>query len=531
MCDSQSVALEDQGVAASKTPSIELVEHNKHVWDIKESTRGYSTEIGASSSPEPPSAPCPCHTSSDLPCFSSSKELTKTVETNALFPSWVVEKASHIEPHPIKICEICGCIRQSEDPMVRSIPLKMSPLCKTFRFMRYRAFLKWYHGAHERQWGRLEVMLFCILSGCLTVFAYHAACAHPAWNTLIIIYASLLVAMCLFLLFFNSALFVCRWSLRVSLVYTVLSVFVFFTLLSQRMRFGGKGANDAVATINPASNGTRPRLLPTCDVFIYFTVSFFVLQTSVFILGLLYVFVLIRVARYYYLKSSWFVANWRVVYSQPIQLLVPSLGKTEKQRYLNLLDAYARLNSTTLSATRRPAAPRNWFRLGLNRTSFFPPAAPTPTETEEASAAAAQAQSNLLAIRANTEETLRVSHGLRIECSRTSRLGGFKAYVSSCFEWPVRCSSQSREVLVKDKTQVTLRSRNNILPPQKLALHHHTRSLSCRVTYIGEVSAQSQPDGFGSWRDDGDAYGERLIGYWRKGRAGLLCMSAKRLFC
>lgn len=412
-------------------------------------------------------------------------------------------------------CKACGCL--FPDDNASNVPLKQSPLCETLRHMRYRAFLKWYHGAHERHWGRLGVVLFCLLSGSLSVFSYHTVCSpQPSWDIVVIVYAVVLAALCVFLLFFNSALFVSRWSLRISLLFTGSAVLFFLVLLSHRI------AGDYSAS-QPFS------LLPSCDVLVYFTVSFFGLQTLNFILGLFYVLLLSRIARYYYLKSSWCVSNWRVVCCQPIQLLVPSLGKTEKERYLSLLDCYESMNGSPPTVVPQRRAPRSWF-WALGQSNRSPPIdapssvpvsnpASTANQTTTAAVTSTCPQSNLASPGTDTE-ALRVSHGLRIECCRVFTFKGFWSCLSVLFEWALRLCPRatavcSRKITESDKIAMGI-GHQPISEFRKNTGYEGRRS-RCRVMYIGEVDANGQPDGFGSWKDDGDHFGERLIGYWKKG--------------
>lgn len=324
-------------------------------------------------------------------------------------------------------CSDCGCDRSTQstilsrseilsrkpveqpsspkEELLNPLTMENSELGETIRWMRYRAFLRWYKGVHERGWSRAATGIFCLLAGTLMIFSYYSMCSfYVLRSEAILIYIGVLLFLSLVLAFFSYALFVPRYSVRISLVFIVIAIGLVVVInfrqgwswnsagktfsektpgmvsvfdlpqfqdspqFQQRVQAAAAKvsasvgcpikqsqqqqlvqepldsppnkvttSSESVIRVPLSETSWYPLPEDSCVIYKWFPYSFFIAQGSVFLLGLFYSFVLDRIAEYYYLKSPWFIAQWRIVRCCTVELLVPALGQSDRKRYDELL--------------------------------------------------------------------------------------------------------------------------------------------------------------------------------------------------
>lgn len=424
-------------------------------------------------------------------------------------------------------CEACGC---GEAPPVRAavpsaslvsslhpprrvqgdpsrisgppIPVKDSSLRETLTFMRYRAFRRWYLGAHEKSWSRPAAALLMALAGALTLFATHTVCAlYAISRTDTMIHVVLLVVLSVALIIGRNRHFVPRWSVRISFAFIAISaVTVLFGVIYELVVVQLPRRTQTDGT----SSDRYPLSEWQCRGAGKLVYIFFGLQLVAVVIGIFYSHILQHLARYYFLKSSLFISKWKIVKCQPVRLLVPGLGLTDRQRYRELVHSesppHALSNPSGNSATHREEDEGQHH--GRRELVAEP-----------------RASNGLFEVRRG-EARLRVSDGVRIECvagsfSRTClrRCGRGIWTLSQCL-CPLRrfCSAGSGNDAANNNTV-----NHSPLPAGARRWRRREPPRANRVTFIGETDSTGKPDGFGFWREDGNEYGERLVGYWASG--------------
>jgi hypothetical protein len=382
-------------------------------------------------------------------------------------------------------CDLCGCRSKEINPANQYF--SETGLCETVRYMRYRAFLKWFHGAHRQEWSRPAVLLLFVLTAAVVTFAYHSShVKHEWWKTFYTIGVSVILQTIILYLLFFLPLFVSRWSARISLFYIGFIVVKFLLIFAQThdlllQEHDPNSSTKFLTTFRPISR----------NFFLYLCCSFFALQFINALFGLFYITILLRCVTYYYLKSHCFVSQWTLTSIQPIQLITPFLGNTEKENYFNDLkknyykSQYESEQKQIHPLYSEPFKDAAFHKIGNETNSFNGP--------------------------------LRISNGLRIECCRRSRCPLLRSFIQllgklNLFSWLGFLGRCCFCCCYQDTPNI----RDTLKQIKNPFYYRNNRFQHC-VTYIGEADHKGQPHGFGSWNDDGGHFAERLIGYWNHG--------------
>lgn len=218
------------------------------------------------------------------------------------------------------------------EPNMLGKPLEDTAFAETVRYMKYRAFLRWYLGAHEAAWSRSSCSFFCLVAGSLILFSHYSLCnTYMIKRSILGIGIGAMLFCCLLLLFSNT-LFLLRWTIRASWFYILVGIVI-------------------LLVVNTTNIGHRSTLLTAkqCDAVFWLPVSYLAVQGLLIASALIYGLIVGRAARFYFLHSRLFMKGWRVTHCERVQLLVPAIGEASKLRYQALLGR-PRCNSTVGTA-------------------------------------------------------------------------------------------------------------------------------------------------------------------------------------
>lgn len=513
-----------------------------------------------------------------------SQEALFYVETPQSQPSVlsdVVKGANQRDSDDGAPCPDCGCPAStaspasptavpSKTPPAEAVlpvgpfqPLESSPFADTVRYMRYKAFLRWYYGAHERGWSGAATGVFCLLAGALIIFSFYSVCSLHVLNpATVIVFISLVIVLAFALIVTSGVRFVPRTSVRISTVFIVTAIIVVVVVNSNQGDWnwstsfgvftGYSASMESVYDIpamqdssqfkallvqeaekagchleptTPSSKtaGFTPRALQAqppagaseekCHAYKWFPVAFFIMQGLVFLAALFYSFVLNRMARYYYLKSRWFISGWNVCSCVPVELLVPALGQSDRKRTTDFVAPEARKGKPT-ETPKTPQSPATPSRIQSIKVS---PGKQTGNGTDSQKPAKDSDEPE------EVVDRLRIARGRKIELSVYSPMS---AALERIFCWCCRRRTKNDEASMMVPEKVGCWKRKSDSKPGD----HSTQSLKHRgrrssrsrktvtSTFIGEVDSEGRPDGFGSWRDESYDFGQRLVGYWKHGK-------------